>query len=291
MHRIMAIGVAIAAFVAVNACSACHTTGSAGKGSPPSTAAVPPAAGELFSAIPLPLDAFRQTASELATLTAAYNVLDHRCMAAKGYDYPPAQLLLVQQYPKTPPNFMRYGEDTDRAADLSRDDYGYYLTGIRTGSRPVLSMSAAEQSTQFGDSNRRPGGCALVASQQLSANGADSTSTTATVGSLDSRSFEASFDDKRVKAVIASWSACMRARGYSVDAPVGREINAFAWPHEERLADVACKRQVDLVRVWSGVETQIQNTLISENAQALTAEKQLREITVRNAYAVIAANG
>jgi hypothetical protein len=294
MRRIVAIGVAVVTFVAVNACSGGHGNAIPDKSSLPSAAAAaapPPAADGLFSAIPLPLDAYSQTASQLATLTAAYNILDHRCMTAKGYDYPPAQFLLLHQYPMTPPNFMRYGEDTDQSADLSRDDYGYYLTGTPRGSHPVLSMSLAEKAAQFGDSDRKAGGCALQASQQLSANGGDFTSTAATVGNLDGQSFTASLDDNRVKEVIASWSACMRRRGYSAEAPVGKQINTFAWPHDERLVDVACKRQVDLVRVWSGVETQIQNVLISENAQALTAEKQRREITVRNASGVIAANG
>jgi hypothetical protein len=291
MRRVVAIGVAAATFLAVNACSGGSGIANPGESAPPSAAPVPPATARLFSAIPLPLDAYRQTTGQLAVLTEAYNILDHRCMATKGYDYPPAQFLQLQQYPATPPNFMRYGEDTDLAADLSRDDYGHYLTGMRKGSHPNLPMSSAESAAQFGDSAGKAGGCALQASQHLSANGADLAGTAATVGKLDGQSFTASMNDGRVKAVIASWSACMRSRGFSAEAPVGKQINTFSWPREERLADVACKRQVDLVRIWSGVEARIQDTLISENAPALTAEERGREITVRNASAVIAANG
>ncbi|GAA1230359.1 hypothetical protein GCM10009665_20950 [Kitasatospora nipponensis] len=295
MRRIVVCGAVAAMITAASACATGHSNAKPGpadtiSGSD-SAVVAPTAPAGLFLAIPLPLDAYGRTSSQLANLTAAFNILDHKCMKAEGYDYPPAQFLRPQQIPATSANFMRYGEDTDQAADLSRSDFGYYQTGHRGDPDPTLSMSQAEHVAQFGKPGGKPGGCAQQASDQLSANGGDYAQPAVTVGNLDRQSFLASLEDSRVKEVIASWSACMRGRGYAVESPVGTHTNVFEWQHDERLADVACKRQVDLIRVWSGVETEIQKRSIDENAQALDLEKQRWETTVRNSASVIATSG
>ncbi|MGW4381016.1 hypothetical protein [Kitasatospora sp. NPDC004531] len=286
------IAVRVVAVAVLTAASAC----AAGQPNPKPDAAGPAAAATsavasaapdgLFTAVPLPLDAYRPTDDQSAALTAAFNVLDHACMQAKGFDYPPAPYLRPQPRPATPVNFMRYGEDTEPAAALGDSDYRYYWTGRRGGPDPAVSMTAAEHAAQTDPS----GGCARQAADRLSADGGDYLNPASTVGDLDQQSFVDSMEDARVKAVFAAWSACMRGRGFTADAPMGRQVNPFGWPHEQRLADVGCKRQVDLVRIWSDVEAELQRKLIADHAQALDTERQRREATVRNAAAVLTAN-
>ncbi|MFJ5229286.1 hypothetical protein ACIQBJ_05230 [Kitasatospora sp. NPDC088391] len=287
MRRILACGAAAVLAAVLGGCaSGAPDGGTPGPAAAPVTATAPPAG--LFTAIPLPLDAYAETGDQVGVLTAGFNVLDHACMAAKGYDYPPAPYLRPLPPPALPANAMRYGEDTEQAAALTREDFGYYQTGHR-GDPGGLTLSAAAHDAQAGRPGDGAGGCARQAADRLSANGGDYTRPAAVVGDLDRRSYLASLDDPRVKAAFTAWSACMGEHGHPAAAPAGQRTDTFGWPAGQRLADVACKRQVDLLRIWSEVETVVQQRLIDENRAALDAEQQRRAATLRNASAALAA--
>ncbi|MBT2476779.1 hypothetical protein [Streptomyces sp. ISL-94] len=128
------------------------------------------------------------------------------------------------------------------------------------------------------------GGCGREGYRKLYAPTKDSVDLLFTFG-LASEAHDRSKQDSRVVKVLKQWSACMDKSGYSgIDTPydvvekLGLEGDRSG-PKAVTAAnaDVACKREVDLVGIWAAVEKAYQERLVEEHAETLALYKKQRE--------------
>jgi hypothetical protein len=227
----------------------------------------------------LPLDAYLATPAEVSELTRGHLALLRRCMARYGFDYPrtapPAQAA-----PRTR-NERRYGL-TDPTAAAVR---GYRLVdrdAAGSAARPAPpALPPGGEAVLTGSPGRTvagrpvpPDGCAGEASRGLSA-GVPPDADSGLPQRLSADSFAHSRGDPRVQAVTRQWAGCMKAAGLDYADPFGplgdRRFRGPLTRAETTAAqaDVACKRQTNLVGVWFTVESTYQHTLIDTNATAL----------------------
>ncbi|QXE36105.1 hypothetical protein KQY30_19550 [Streptomyces sp. GMY02] len=107
--------------------------------------------------------------------------------------------------------------------------------------------------------------------------------------------FEQSRTDSDVVSAVAKWSSCMGEKGYERNHPLEdlRELGiSLSSPVTEgeiaqAIADVACKEETGLVKIWNAQESEKQEKVIAENASKLTEEKSVKEASdakVRQAY-------
>ncbi|WP_020137135.1 hypothetical protein [Streptomyces sp. 351MFTsu5.1] len=108
-------------------------------------------------------------------------------------------------------------------------------------------------------------------------------------------SYQKSRADPRVRAVFRAWSACMRKRGYSYAAPTdapGKDPR-FTGPTPTRQetalaeADVACKRQTNVIGVWFTVDTAYQRRMMASKGPELAHAKEAIRTRTANAERVL----
>jgi hypothetical protein len=264
-------------------------------------AGVPSSGGTLRTSGPivLPFDTYRLTEAEEAVVNRALLVLVTRCMRDHGFSVitiPPA---VVGGPSGVPRNSRRYGvtdADTIRRfgyhlpRDPAADDRAAHLD------KWIAGLNEQESAALYGTDDRP--GCRERAPAMLTGGVPD-----ADVGrfaSLRSDGLERSREDPRVLAAIRDWRACMRREGldyadpyeavgderWNLDSPAisDREI-------EVATADVRCKNQTRLVRIWVTVESEIQRKQIRRNAAMFARLAEVNRLTVANAERVLEDDG
>jgi hypothetical protein len=211
--------------------------------------------------------------------------------------------------------FRRYGV-TDQA--VARTD-GYHLPQSFAGAATPISSrnnSAAEnlvlggggaksgpvsQSTYQGKPIPK-GGCLGEVDRALGLNAGDVTSAQepqgGMVNDIKSRSYQTSLTDQRVLTVFKKWSVCMSGKGYQIsDPPSSPKPDWLKAPRPGPVeiataeADVACKKQTNVVGVWFAVESDLQNADIEKNAEALAKIKAERDSMVKKTQQLVAQYG
>lgn len=104
--------------------------------------------------------------------------------------------------------------------------------------------------------------------------------------------------DSRVVELIAQWSSCMKSRGYEYAHPfdplktdwgaAGEDPELPADEINAAVADVECKRSVDLVPKWSAVVAEYETKGIEEHALELTEARAKIDEALKNANEVFA---
>ncbi|PHQ47899.1 hypothetical protein BLA24_30820 [Streptomyces cinnamoneus] len=102
--------------------------------------------------------------------------------------------------------------------------------------------------------------------------------------------------DDRVRKVFADWSGCMKSKGFSyktpVDAMSGLAADNGAAARDEKsaaVADVQCKKQNNVIGVWSFVEAGYQNKAISAHRSDLkTVQEDLQSLLANAERALVA---
>ena len=97
-----------------------------------------------------------------------------------------------------------------------------------------------------------------------------------------------------MRNALASWSTCMRSKGYRIGSPLDAPSLAPSanGPHANAqeisvaVADVACKSATGLIRTWFTVESAIQHQEVEDNQLALGAVQQRLTAAVKAAAAV-----
>lgn len=138
------------------------------------------------------------------------------------------------------------------------------------------------------------GGCAREAYRKLYAPTKDSVDLLFSFG-LASEAHERSKGDSRVVDILAKWSACMGKSGYSgLKDPyeVVEKLGLEADPGGPKAvtaakADVACKREVNLVGLWAAVEKAYQERLADEHAATLALYGKQREARFKLAAGLV----
>jgi hypothetical protein len=232
----------------------------------------------------LPLDDYLPSQEDLDTMGRARILWLRECMRKSGFDFPP--LPARHEVGLRSWNERRYGiTDADLAA---RDGYGLGERDPATQPpTPTPSPTPEQLSALTG-----PDGCVALTEarqRQNSPAGADPD----LPQRLAKESFTRSQRTPSVRAVLASWSECMRARGHDYADPLAAASdNRFTGPvtpHEIAVAaaDIECKRTTNLVGVWFSAERELQldqvrahSAALGEVRQANTAELDLAHQTV-----------
>lgn len=230
----------------------------------------------------LPLDAFMVAAEEHGRLTAAQRVLIRQCALKYGVDVRPPQ---PRQAARLLGNQRRYGLTDEAAAGT----YGYGLPpgAVNDGEPPrEPDLDPAAVSVLSGEGQRshngRPipeRGCVGEAQRGLAGAG-PSVADANLAHRLSTESFARSQQDSRVRTAGSRWSECMRAEGFDYSSPLdpaGDPRFAKGVPPEEiatARADIACKKQTNLIGIWFSVESAYQARLIEEHHEALNLIKE-----------------
>ncbi|MFF4370308.1 hypothetical protein [Streptomyces sp. NPDC001594] len=291
----------------------------AGKGGP-EPALGPVAANPAASEISLPLDAYTDSDAETRRMDGAQDRLTAQCMARYGFVYEaparPAGDGTSQErhrdlFGVTDPAQAAsrgYGRASGEAAPAKPappqlgDSAAAVLFGKGPGGnspsgpdpRSQEEAEAADSGIAVGGQRVPVGGCLREGYRKLYAPTKDSVDLLFAFG-LASDAHTRSQKDSRVTAVLQKWSACMDQAGYGGVAtpyevveklglggdPAGPKAVAAA------TADVACKREVNLVGVWAAVERAYQERLVEENAETLALYKRQREARLRMAASLV----
>ncbi|MBT2469532.1 hypothetical protein J7E97_17010 [Streptomyces sp. ISL-66] len=284
--------------------------GADGKGEPELG---PVGASPATSAISLPMDAYTDTDAEAGRMAQVQGRLVSQCMARYGFTYegPKSRQAAAGAAPEDRHRYLfgladpayaaAHGYDQTAgggtpvkppAPEVSDSAYAV-LNGEQRGARnnqPPADARTEEEAAQLdsgltaGGQKVPSGGCAREGYRKLYAPTKDSVDLLFTFG-LASEAHDRSKRDSRVVEVLAKWSACMAKSGYGeVKSPydVTEKLGLDSEPGGAKAiavakADVACKREVNLVGIWAAVEKAYQERLVEEHAQTLALYKKQRE--------------
>lgn len=252
----------------------------------------------------LPVEAYLLNAEQEKQMADAEKILRERCMARFGIAYKAQEA--PQVFAPKSITQLRYGPtDADAVAG-----HGYKPAGSENAVvkpkpeelSPAATMvlngttdpnvkpgSAAAKGGQDYNGQKVPkGGCigeakaklGYSADQEPSKDGAPPIA-----DKVNTDSWAKSYEDARVKAVFAKWSACMKEKGYTYADPMKAnndpqwERNALATTKEKQVAsaDVACKGKYNVVGTWYAVDVAYQEQMIEQNAEALAEVKRTKE--------------
>ncbi|MEV7525016.1 hypothetical protein [Streptomyces sp. NPDC091371] len=309
MPAVRAVRAASAVLLTGALLSACGGAGGATGGEPELG---PIEVNPATAALSLPMDAYTDTEAERIRMGQVQQTLVSRCMARYGFAYegvraaePSAagapddrhrylfgladpQFAAVHGYDKsadgaTPPK--------PAAPQLSDSAY-VVMNGEQRGAQggKPLDAPTEEEAAQLDSGltaagQKVPaGGCGREGYRKLYAPTRDSVDLLFAFG-LASEAHERTKQDSRVAGALRKWSACMDKSGYSgIDTPydvvekLGLE-NERGGPRAVTAAkaDVACKREVNLVGIWAAAEKAYQQRLVEEHAETLALYKKQRE--------------
>ncbi|MGW6980003.1 hypothetical protein ACWGE1_11230 [Streptomyces sp. NPDC054932] len=286
----------------------CAGSGGAGGGEPELG---PVEVNPATAALSLPMDAYTDTEAERIRMGQVQQALVSRCMARYGFTYegvrsaeaPGAGTEDRHRYlfGLADPQFAAaHGYDKSagsgtptkpRAPELSDSAY-VVMNGEQPGSQGGRIPDAnTEEEAATVDSGLTAagqkvpaGGCGREGYRKLYAPTRDSVDLLFTFG-LASEAHDRSRQDSRVVGALKKWSSCMDKSGYAgIESPydvvekLGLE-NDRGGPKAVTAAkaDVACKREVNLVGIWGAVEKAYQERLVEEHAETLTLYRKQRE--------------
>lgn len=242
-------------------------------------------AGLTSNDVVLPIDSYMLTVVQQGQWQQTADTLTRQCMARFGFELPtpPGP---VDQGLDTYGNQRRYGVPPSLA--YARD-YGFHFAENDPRSTRMVNdpgwppAPSADEAAVLRGSNQSGevtsyaglsvprGGCQGQANSQVSSSAMIPTA----VSDLSIQSFEQTQADPRVIAAQSAWSKCMAEQGYSyktsLDAmgnpPDGNGAVASSAEIAVAVADSTCAAQVNLVGLWSAVETAFQRQQIDANAQ------------------------
>lgn len=258
-----------------------------------------------------PMDAYLVPAEQRQELQKAQDVLIDQCMRRYGFRYTaPTAPISTDVYGEngrryglsSPALAARYGYgDPARQASVRapRPARGTNESLVLDGPADLDPKSlpgnlAEAEKARTADTNTRVvngvkipvAGCSGEASLRLYAPDAAAVGITFPQN-LNAEANERSRQDSRVVKVIKDWSACMAGHGYRVPSPLGVPttlgLTDLSGPQAvtTATADVACKKQVNLVGVWYAVESAYQKVLIEKNAEVLKNFRDQQQARMR----------
>jgi hypothetical protein len=233
----------------------------------------------------------------------ASSVLVTSCMKRFGFSYDPTSPTPGRGSNQTA---HRY-DPTDPAVAASR---GYHEGGTTASATPSRAPLSPGMKTVLGHGLGAPslsgepspktgarykgvriptGGCLGEAQQALTQHGGIIQDDPAAVD-INFKDYVRSMSDPRLKAVFSKWSACMKAKGHSYATPRDAD-NDPRWKSSTAskveistaVADVACKRQNNVVGAWFSIESAHEKQDIQANIEHMTRVEKEIAITVENA--------
>ncbi|WP_369246613.1 hypothetical protein [Streptomyces sp. R41] len=311
--RARTVSTAAAAAVAALALSACagQSTASHDNAGTKAGTNVQAAPVRAVADMTLPLDAYQLSPEEYEKSQQATWALVKPCMVDLGFDdftFKPAPVADGLEEHED----LRYG--TYNATEAAK--YGYRPAFTHASSLAARSgevggqepeFSAAEEAALDGHSAERTAkapkrvtktaagetipkdGCYGQALDKVTSGSADTYLNDTLVEELDGQSYEKSLTDPKIRAAFASWSACMKDKGFSYASPIDAN-NDPRWtgdkPSKDEIAtataDAQCKERTSLLTVWHGAEVGIQKNLIAAHSDELAPVRAVKLATVSN---------
>ncbi|WP_055525270.1 hypothetical protein [Streptomyces graminilatus] len=268
------------------------------------------------SSLVLPIEPYLFTDRQVGRLFRAKAVLTESCMRRFGHSWPASTGPLPETGTLNPANTAhRYGI-TD-PANAAR--YGYHPVpgsvpplvrnkptrtppGPRPGPEAMLVLRGLNpDGTPAGTDSRGRrlpvGGCQGEATKALSGD-PDKLGNRELVGAVNIGGYRDSQRDPRVVAVFRAWSRCMKRQNsdyvYADPTQAPGKDPKFngptAGPAELALAsaDVSCKRETNVIGVWSSVDAAYQRRAMAENQRELAAVKKDMTTQLANADRALA---
>ncbi|MFK4104958.1 hypothetical protein ACI2L1_33775 [Streptomyces sp. NPDC019531] len=259
----------------------------------------------------LPIEPYLFTNRQMTGILRARQALVAPCMRQFGIDWPagrtPGDSTAADPGMRNAANIARRYGITD-PADAAR--HGYHLaSGNRqksakgSSSRPDADTLAvltgrtddgAPAPIRYHGRAIPEGGCQGQATARLTGD-PQGLGNDQLVNEINIVSYQRSQADARVKSVFRAWSACMRQRGYSYAAPTEAPGKApqFTGPTPTRTeialarADVACKRDTNVIGVWFAVDAAYQRQMMSSKSRELARAKNSIRTQTANADRVL----
>ncbi|MET7711309.1 hypothetical protein [Streptomyces sp. NPDC005407] len=274
---------------------------------PPPVHGVPTMLG--VGSLVLPIEPYLFTDRQVARLFQARAVLTTVCMQRFGHRWSAPSGAGLDTGTLNPANTAhRYGI-TDAAAAAR---FGYHPAvgtvpgqarkknpGPQPGQRDMLVLTGLNDDGTPARADERgrplpPGGCQGEATAALSGD-PQKIGNRELVGAINIGSYRDSQTDPRVVEVFRAWSLCMRRHGYDYADPTRapgkdpRVTGPTAGRAEIALAgtDVACKREANVIGVWSSVDAAYQRRAMAEKSEELAAVKRDIRIQLANADRVL----
>ncbi|MGW7103534.1 hypothetical protein [Streptomyces sp. NPDC054838] len=296
--------------------------GGSGAGEPESGAV---AVNPPTSSLSLPMDAYTDTEADALRMGRVQESLVARCMTRFGFTYD--GVTAVEHAPAgaaqdrhaylfglaDPARAAAHGYDKTSgegrpakpaAPRLSDSAYtvlhGEPPGGGGQGAQPPPDALNEEDAArvdsgiEVGGQKVPAGGCGREGYRKLYAPTKDSVDLLFAFG-LAGEAHDRSKGDSRVADVLRKWSACMDKSGYTgiktpyeVVEKLGLESDlGGAKAVAAAKADVACKRQVNLVGIWAAVEKAYQERLVEEHAETLALYKRQRDARFKLAASLV----
>ncbi len=265
----------------------------------------------------LPIEPYLFTNRQMADVLRARQALVVPCMRRFGFAWPASDPERNDSAGTVPG--MRNAANLDRRYGITDPAlaarHGYHFAPGSRQRDPQDSTSASRPNTdalavltgRTGDGTPAParyhgravpeGGCQGQASTRLA--GDRPLGNDQLANEINVVSYQKSQADPRVRSVFRAWSACMRKHGYSYAAPTdapGKDPR-FTGPAPTRQeialaeADVACKRQTNVIGVWFTVDAAHQRQMMASKGPELARAKDAIRTQSANADRVLNGSG
>jgi hypothetical protein len=242
----------------------------------------------------LPLAAYELTEDQMLAAYTARNMLIVRCLKRFGFTIVPPQAP-----PPSPggPNERRY---LIVSADRARL-YGYKWPEITNLKRPVEpELPPGAEAALTGDGASQVGGVPVpkhgcMGEAETTLGAAQDEAGELLIRDLANDAYLAMQQDSRVVAATRRWGQCMLRSGFHYQDPAhANDDPAFATsvatPAEinTAVADVACKKESNIINIQAAVETALQNRAINNSQQQLQSHRRSLDQRIQFAADVFA---
>ncbi len=243
-----------------------------------------PAAGSTeiamdISTLRLPLDSYRLQRMQVHTIDRAINILTQRCLREFGFNIHPPTVIP----PAVGDNENRYGLVHEAKART----LGYHPAPGHLRTEPAgKGMSGAAEAVLRGTvhvvaGQRVPAGGCLGHSQRALVGKVGRIEDSSLVIRLEAAASRHAEEDEHVREAFRAWSVCMARAGHPYPDPwAANDDKAWLTPVPTRreisvaVADVRCKREVNLINIWAAAETAYQRQLIDRHRTELDTIKR-----------------
>ncbi|MGX5211114.1 hypothetical protein ACWKT3_20955 [Streptomyces violaceus] len=224
-----------------------------------------------------------------ANIERRYGITDRAQAEQYGYELPPA----LQEHTKQPLRDLS-GVEVEVLTGHTKPELPKAPEGVKTGGAFSAPGKTKPARAEYNGKKLKTGGCTGWSKGRLGVKEA----APIVVAQLAGDSLVQSMKDDKVVKAIAAWSSCMDGKGHPGLADpykaMDQGVTNDGKPTKESIAlavdDIDCKKQTDLVNIWFGVETAIQDEQIAGNKSLLTGIKEQRGKEVAAAREQMAAS-
>ena len=278
---------------------------------PPEVTATPTI--DSIDSLTLPIEAFTFTPTQLRQVNNAQTSLINQCAARFG---------LTPQLPRgsslsPSPLASQYGVVDEAIAAK----YGYHEPAASTGTnkptsggRPSKDLALVLYGSNdpdpdldatkptgltFHGQEIPPGGCYGESRRKLGITAFERLNSDNLADQIRLKAGHQADNDQRVTAVMGTWSACMKQKGYQYGSPADVGVDpklkaSLAGPVPSAvevqiaLTDVGCKKSSNLIGVWFAVEVAYEKVAIQQNLERLVELRKAMDAMVTLAAKVSA---